>query len=87
MATHQTVELNEFRALVQKKMCRSWDSPDDLESQVRRSLVKLKKSSPGIGWVRRDLVPDESATEEILGYADGLKDSNKRFLLLGPRGR
>ena len=55
-----------FREFVQKKMCRFWDSPPDLGSQVSRSLVKLIKSSPGIGWVRGNLVPDESATEEIL---------------------
>ena len=55
-----------FRELVQKKMCRFWESPSDLGSQVSRSLVKLIKSSPGIGWVRGNLVPDESATEEIL---------------------
>ena len=33
---------------------------------MSRSLVKLIKSSPGIGWVRGNLVPDESAAEEIL---------------------
>lgn len=60
-------KLSTFRDLVQKKMCRFWESPPDLGSQVSRSLVKLIKSSPGIGWVRGNLVPDESAIEEILG--------------------
>ena len=59
-------KLATFREFVQKKMCRFWDSPADLGSQVSRSLVKLIKSNPGIGWVRGNLVPDESATEEIL---------------------
>ena len=59
-------KLTTFRDLVQKKMCRFWESPADLGSQVSRSLIKLIKSSPGIGWVRGNLVPDESATEEIL---------------------
>ena len=59
-------KLSTFREFVQKKMCRFWESPPDLGSQVSRSLVKLIKSSPGIGWVRGNLVPDESATEEIL---------------------
>lgn len=59
-------KLATFRELVQKKICRFWESPSDLGSQVSRSLVKLIKSSPGIGWVRGNLVPDESATEEIL---------------------
>ena len=59
-------KLAAFRELAQKKMCRFWESPSDLGSQVSRSLVKLIKSSPGIGWIRGNLVPDESATEEIL---------------------
>lgn len=60
-------KLGIFREFVQKKMCRFWENPPDLGSQVSRSLVKLIKSSPGIGWVRGNLVPDESAVEEILG--------------------
>lgn len=55
-----------FGELVQKKMCRFWGNPADLGSQVSRSLIKLIKSNPGIGWVRGDLVPDESAIEEML---------------------
>lgn len=60
-------KLSVFREFVQKKMCRFWENPPDLGSQVSRSLVKLIKSSPGIGWVRGNLVPDESTVEEILG--------------------
>lgn len=59
-------KLEGFRELVKTRMCRFWDSPVDLGSQVSRSLVKLIKSSPAIGWVRGDLVPSESAIAEIL---------------------
>jgi len=59
-------KLGEFREFVQKRMCRFWDSPADLGSQVSRSLVKLIKTHPSIGWVRGDQVPSESATTEIL---------------------
>ena len=59
-------KLAEFRDLVQKKMCRFWDGPADLGSQVSRSLVKLIKTTPAVGWVRADLVPDEGASKEIL---------------------
>jgi hypothetical protein len=58
--------LDAFKSLVQNKMCRFWDSPAELGSQVSRSLVKLMKSHPAVGWVRGDLVPDESTAEEIL---------------------
>jgi hypothetical protein len=59
-------KLDAFRAYVQRKLCRFWDSPADLGSQVSRSLVKLIKANPAIGWVRGDLVPDLPAAEEIL---------------------
>src|SRR5713226_1242078 len=59
-------KLDAFRTFVQKKMCRFWDSPADLGSQVSRSLVKLIKTHPAVGWVRADLVPDVTAAEEIL---------------------
>ncbi|WP_082061052.1 DUF4062 domain-containing protein [Pseudomonas sp. MRSN 12121] len=59
-------KLKEFQALVQTKLCRFWESPADLGSQVSRSLVKLIKSNPAIGWVRADLMPSVSAAEEIL---------------------
>jgi len=59
-------KLDKFREFAQKKLCRFWDSPADLGSQVSRSLIKLIKSTPAVGWVRGDLIPDTSAAEEIL---------------------
>jgi len=44
-------KLSAFRDLVQRKMCRFWESPADLGSQVSRSLVKLIKTHPGIGSI------------------------------------
>ena len=82
-------KLGAFRDLVQKKMCRFWDSPVDLGSQVSRSLVKLIKSNPGIGWVRGDLVPDVSATEEILGLRRRIEELQQEILAVsihGPEG-
>lgn len=59
-------KLAAFRELVQQKMCRHWESPADLGSQVSRSLIKLIKNHPAVGWVRGDQVPDEGALEELL---------------------
>lgn len=59
-------QLDKFCELVKQKTCRFWDSPVDLGSQVSRSIIKLIKAHPAIGWVRGDMVPDISATEEIL---------------------
>ena len=58
--------LAQFRAFAEQKVCRYWETPADLGSQVSRSLVKLIKSHPAIGWVRADVVPDEGASREIL---------------------
>lgn len=59
-------KLDRFRALAQEKMCRFWTSPADLGSVVSRSLIKLIKAHPAVGWVRADLLPDESAAEDML---------------------
>ena len=58
-------KLDIFRNLVQKKMCRFWDTPADLGSQVSRSLVKLIKANPAIGWIRSDQL-GEAASGEVL---------------------
>jgi hypothetical protein len=55
-----------FRQLAEKKMCKHWDTPEALGSVVSRSIVKLMRSRPAVGWVRADLVPDETASKEIL---------------------
>lgn len=68
--TEQTEEgrkkLEEFRKLVQKKMCKYWSTPQDLGSVVSRSLIMLQKKHPGVGWVRADQMPTADATAEIL---------------------
>ena len=82
-------KLNVFRDLVQKKMCRTWESPADLGSQVSRSLVKLIKSNPGIGWVRGDLVPEEGAAKEILELRRKIEDLQfkiQAMRITGPEG-
>jgi len=58
--------LQSFRELAQKRLCKFWSTPSDLGSMVSRSLIKLIKDNPAIGWVKADLVPDKSASEEML---------------------
>lgn len=63
--------LGKFRAFVQEnKLCKFWESAEGLGSVVSRSLVQLIKNHPAVGWVRADLVPDESAAQEILRLRD-----------------
>lgn len=59
-------KLEAFRALLQKKHCRFWDSASDLGSKVSRSVIKMIRENPAVGWVKADQIPDE-ASAEILG--------------------
>jgi hypothetical protein len=81
--------LDAFREQARKKVCRNWTTPQELGSVVSRSVVKLIKDRPAIGWVRADLVPDESAAKEMLR----LKTENEKLKLAleqaraeGPKG-
>jgi nucleoside 2-deoxyribosyltransferase len=68
--TEKTTEgrekLDEFRTIIQNKMCKYWTTPADLGSVVSRSLIKLIKNNPAVGWVKADLLPDQSTAEEML---------------------
>lgn len=59
-------KLKEFRQLMEKRMCKYWETAQELGSAVSRSLIMLQRKHPGIGWVRGDLVPDKEASLEIL---------------------
>lgn len=59
-------KLGSFRALCQTRVCKYWTSAAELGSIVSRSVVQLIKTHPAVGWVRADLVPDESAAAEIV---------------------
>lgn len=67
-------KLNSFEELVKTKLCRFWDSPADLGSQVSRSLIRLIKEHPAVGWVRGDLVTSESEAKEILRLKRTIED-------------
>jgi hypothetical protein len=58
--------LKQFRQLAERKMCRYWENSSELGSQVSRSLVRLIKDKPRVGWVKADLVPTNSEAKEML---------------------
>lgn len=58
-------KLKEFIELAKTKMCRFWNSPADLGSQVSRSLVKLIKAKPRIGWIKANVATSDEANREI----------------------
>ena len=58
--------LNEFRTLVQTRLCKEWTTATDLGAVVSRSLTQLMKRSPRPGWVRADHLAGPEAAEEIV---------------------
>lgn len=60
------IKLQNFRELVEKKLCKHWESPQELGSVVSRSLIQLIKSTPAVGWVRANELADREATTELL---------------------
>jgi len=82
-------KLEEFRELVQRKMCRYWENPTELGSQVSRSLIKLIKNVPAVGWVRGDFVSDEVSSAEVLKLKkeiDDLKEKLNEARISAPEG-
>jgi hypothetical protein len=67
-------KLRSFREAVQHKMCKYWSTPADLGSVVSRSVVQLMKTTPAIGWVRADELPDRDATLELLRLRTRVED-------------
>lgn len=82
-------KLASFRALVEKRLCKHWDSPAELGSVVSRSLIQLIKAEPGIGWVRANELPDKDATLELLRLrrqVDELQAELARSRTTAPKG-
>lgn len=73
-------KLDDFKTLVQQKMCRFWNEPLDLGSQVSRSLVKLIKSKPRTGWIKADMLPSENTTRELLELRDKVQILQSKLL-------
>jgi Domain of unknown function (DUF4062) len=62
-------ELEAFRDKVSQRMCRMWRTPDELGGAVSRSLIKLIKSHPAVGWVRADNVLSAEQLAEMAGLS------------------
>jgi len=67
-------KLNDFLDLVQKKMCKSFENPQDLGSVASRSIIKLIKKHPAIGWVRANNQTSAESSKEILELRKQIDD-------------
>ena len=59
-------QLDAFRSQVSRKLCRFWDSPDQLPGELIASLANEIRRTPRIGWVRGDNIADDEAKTEII---------------------
>ncbi|MEA4920618.1 MAG: DUF4062 domain-containing protein [Clostridiaceae bacterium] len=59
-------KLEAFKKLAQKKLVKYWSSPQDLGSMVSRSVIKLIKEFPAVGWIKADNLTDENSIKEII---------------------
>lgn len=82
-------KLQAFRESVEKKLCKHWESPQELGSVVSRSLIQLIKSSPAVGWVRANELADREATMELLQLrrrVEELQTELSRARISAPKG-
>lgn len=82
-------KLQAFRESVEKKLCKHWDSAQELGSVVSRSLIQLIKSTPAVGWVRANELADREATLELLQLrrrVEELQNELSRARTSAPKG-
>jgi len=72
-------KLKAFRELLQQKMCKYWATPAELGSVVSRSLVRLTKSEPAVGWIRTDEAAESLAAPEVLRLRNRIEELESRL--------
>lgn len=68
-----------LRELVQKKMCKFWTTPSELGSVASRSLVRLIKTTPAVGWIRSNQAMDSVVAGEILKLKKTIEDLESKL--------
>jgi hypothetical protein len=61
----KNILLEDFKNLVQKKLCKFYNSPEDLKAKVITSMISLLRNYPRQGWVKSDTM-SESNIQELL---------------------
>jgi hypothetical protein len=68
-------ESNDFcEKLKEGRLVKFWEKPEDLQGLVALSLNQTIKRYPAIGFVRVNLVPDESTVSEILKLCNKISE-------------
>ena len=72
-------KLKSFRELLQQKVCKYWETPAELGSVVSRSLVRLTKTTPAVGWIRADEATEALAAPEVLRLRKRIEELEGRL--------
>lgn len=72
-------KLREFCELAKKKVVKTWSSPKELGSVVSRSIVKLIRSNPAVGWVKADTLVETLAGPELLRLRKRVEELQKQI--------
>ncbi len=70
-------KLNQFRGLVQKKLCRYWTTAEQIPGELLASLTQQIDRFPRTGWVRADGVASDEAKNEIISLRKQLEASTR----------
>jgi hypothetical protein len=70
--------LTDFRDLCQQKVVKFWNTPEGLGSVVSRSIIKLIKDRPAVGWIRGDIATSDEANLEILKLRKNIDDLQQK---------
>jgi len=71
--------LDEFREVLKRKNCRTWASSAELTSAVFTGISHLKRSRPGVGWVRGSELAGEGVKDELLRLRHEIDALNKEL--------
>lgn len=75
-------KLDQFRKLLEQRLCKYWSSPTDLGAKVSRSITQLIKHQPASGWIRADRIPEDSSAR-ILELLNQIKDLQEKLRQVG----
>jgi len=77
----KTEKLNKFLQLVTQKMCKTYEGSKDLGSVASRSIIKLIKKHPAIGWIRANNLTSEESNREILNLRNRITELENQLFL------
>jgi hypothetical protein len=71
--------LKAFTEKVKKRLCRSWNSADELGSAVKSAIISELDLNPQPGWIRANEVQSSPMVERLKQRIADLEEERKRY--------